>query len=164
MGELGAALADADDEHALAHFVGGLTGGAHEGVKALEQWGDVGREDAAGVEVGEQVLHGEQGVDLLVGEPHAGQFDLCTDGLGGVDPVARQFAVPYDRGVHVVAQEGQITLERGGRDFERAEQGLAAHGSPFGKQAADAGEAVGLAHAQARRARAPSLSDAEKCA
>lgn len=71
-----AALADADDQHPAADLFGGVVGGAEQAVEPLGEGLDVGRQQPARVEVGEEVLHREESVDFLVGEPHAGEFGL----------------------------------------------------------------------------------------
>jgi hypothetical protein len=60
MRELELAAAQADDQHAAADFVGGVFRRAEQAVEARDQRLDVRRQDAAGIEVGEQVLHGQQ--------------------------------------------------------------------------------------------------------
>jgi hypothetical protein len=142
VGELHRALADAVDQHALADLVGGVFGRAEQLVEARDERFDVRCEDAAGVEVGEEVLHREQRVDLLVGEPQAGQLKLGPARLGRVEAVAAEIAVGHDRHVHRVAQAGDVALEGGWRCFERFEEGTAAYHPPFGEELADADTAT----------------------
>lgn len=146
MGELHAAFADADDQYPLADFFGGVVGRAKQSVQALDQRGDMGGKNSPRIEIGEQVLHGEQGVDLLVGEPHAGQLYLRAGGLAGVDLVAVEFSVPGDRGVEVAAQEFEVTFEGGRRNLKILQQRLTADAAAAREQGADTGNAIGLAH------------------
>ena len=74
--QLHVARADTDDAHALAHFFHGVVGGAEQAVEPRHQRLNVRPEQAALVERGKQVLHGEQGVNFRSVEPQAGQFEL----------------------------------------------------------------------------------------
>jgi hypothetical protein len=79
--QLEAAGANGLDADAACDF-GGRGVGAAEMCLAAEQRLDVGAEQAAAVQVGEQVLHGEQGVDFFGAEPQAGQFELGAEVVG----------------------------------------------------------------------------------
>ena len=66
--------------------------------EAREQQLDVRAEQAAGIEVGQEVLHRQQRMDFLCGEPQAGKFELVTDLLRLlVVTVAAEEAVVDDR-------------------------------------------------------------------
>jgi hypothetical protein len=62
---------------------------AEQAVEARDQRLDVRRQDAAGIEVGQQVLHGQQRMDFARVEPQAGQLVLRAGlGVRGVEAVA----------------------------------------------------------------------------
>ena len=85
----------------------------------VEQRPDVGAEQAAAVEVGEQVLHGQQGVDFFGAEPQAGQFELGAEVVaGGVEAVAALFAVEDHRRAEGVAHVAEVAGEGGAGDAE----------------------------------------------
>jgi len=56
MRELELAFAQAHDQDAAADFLGGVLGAAEQAVEAGDQRLDVGRQNAAGIEVDEQML------------------------------------------------------------------------------------------------------------
>jgi hypothetical protein len=60
-----AALCQLDDAHTLAQLGGlGIAFWPQQGVQAFHQRGDVGGQNAACVQPGQQLLHGQQGVDF----------------------------------------------------------------------------------------------------
>jgi hypothetical protein len=79
-------------------------------------------QQAAGIQVGEQMLHGHQGVDFGGRKPEARQFVLRAD--VGLSLAAAQvaitacFAVPDDRCVEAVAQVFQVAFQGRARDFQ----------------------------------------------
>lgn len=75
-------------------------------------------QQAAGVKVGEQMLHGQQGMDFLGGEPQAGQFVLRSDRERLAVDITARFTVPNDGCVEAIAQVFQIALQRRPRDFQ----------------------------------------------
>ena len=116
--------------HTTGH-VGRHRGAAAQGLgQALAQRFDVRAQQAAGVQVGQQVLHGQQRVDFFGTEPQAGQFVLRTHQLlAGVQQIATALAAEGHRHVHLVAQQGDVALERGRRDLQLGPQ-------PLGREAA----------------------------
>ena len=104
MFDLHLALALSDDEDALSDFLGGIVGGAKQRVEAGHQRLDVGRENAAWVDVGQQMLHGQQGMHFGRVEPQARKLVLSADvGRNLVEAVAAGIPVPDDRCVEAVA-------------------------------------------------------------
>lgn len=68
-------------------------------------------ERATGVEIRQEVLHGQQRMDFLSGEPQTGQFILWADTLAGLfESVAAQFAVEDQWCIQSVAHVGDIAL------------------------------------------------------
>lgn len=109
-------LARPDGLHAdAAHdFGAGVGAHAEQLVQPFYQRRDVRPEQATRIQVGQQVLHRQQGVNLLGREPEPGQFVLRAGGGGlPVEPPAAALAVEHDRCVHAVAQVRQVALERG---------------------------------------------------
>ena len=105
-------------------------------------------EQAAGVEVGEQVLHGEQRVDLLRREPQPGQFVLRTDALTfPLEAIAAEVAIEHDGRVQPVLHVGEVALQRRPRHAELFLQFGARHGRAAGEQLVDAVDALHGAHA-----------------
>ena len=136
-----------EDADALGYLSGRIVGGVDERGQTGEQGLDVRAEQAAGVEVGEQVLHGEQGVDFFGREPEAGQFVRAGGGLREVlEAVAARHAVMDDRCVESVAQVGEVTSERCARDFECVQQVVEADDAAVVEQLVDSVGAFQLAH------------------
>ena len=80
--------------------------------QAGEQGLDLRAEQAAGVEVREEVLHGQQGMDFLGGEPQARQLVLRADPLTGLlEAIAAQVAVEDQRCVQAVAHVGDVAFQ-----------------------------------------------------
>ena len=108
----------------------------------------------AGLEILEQLLHGEQRVDLLRAEPQPGQ--LLQLRLR-IEAVAVVLAIPDDRDVQPRAQVLQIALEGGGGDFELVANAACAHHLVTMNELLNLIEALGAIHAQncnsSRRAR-----------
>ena len=114
MVEMEFAGADGLDADAALHFLNGVVGGAKQAGEAGEQGLDLRSEQAAGIEVGEQMLHGEQGMDFLGGEPQAWQLILWADPLPGLlEAVAAQVAVEDEGSVQAIPHVGDVALERG---------------------------------------------------
>ena len=112
----------ADAAHLLGAGVGADT---EQLVQPLDQRRDVRAEQAARIKVGQQMLHGQQGVDLFGCEPEPRQFVLRADGRGlPVKPPASPFAVEYNRCVHAVAQVRDVALDGGRRGAEFFNQEL----------------------------------------
>ena len=111
--------AGAHAEHADAarDVVGGVLARFEQLLEALAQRGDQLRQHA-GLQVGDQLVHGEQRAQLLGVEPQARQLperavlDLVVEAVGLL------LAVVEDRGVEAVAQVVEVALERGAGDFE----------------------------------------------
>jgi hypothetical protein len=120
------ALAEADDQHAAADFLGGVFGAAEQAVEARDQRLDVRREDAAGVEVGQQVLHGQERMDFARVEPQAGQFVLrAAVRVRGVEAVAAAsstMAIPDNGRIEPVAHVFEVALQGGARDFQHGHE------------------------------------------
>ena len=118
LGEIHFSRRHGEDAHPPAHFLGRVVGRAHEAVQAGHQGLHVGTEQAALIEAGEQMLHGQQGVDFPGVEPETGQFELPAGvrvagrGSSGI-AVAACRTVPDDGGIEAVAQIQQVALERG---------------------------------------------------
>jgi hypothetical protein len=74
--KLEAACANGLDADAAGNFGGRVVGGAENVAETGEQGPDVWAEQTAGIQVRQQVLHGEQGVDFFGGEPQAGELEL----------------------------------------------------------------------------------------
>ena len=105
------------------------------------------REQAAGVQVRQQLLHREQRVDLVGVEPQAGQFVLRAGKLrSSVEPPAVALAVEYQRGIHAVAQVRQVALQRGGRDTQLNQQRCLVQAVASVELALQAVKPFGLAH------------------
>ena len=105
------------------------------------------RKDAARVQVGEQVLHGEQGMDFRRGEPQARQFVLASKlGLLCVEPVTAGKAVEDNRGVQPVAHVLQIPPQGGTRDLQCIRQLREGDQLAVRDHLVDFVEAFGLVH------------------
>jgi hypothetical protein len=118
----------ADDAHPLHHLArfGGV--GAEHGVELVLHRLQMTAEHAVGVQPGDQLVHRQQGVDLGLAEPDAGQLmrhtarrGLCREAVDVVPTVVD------DRRVEPVAQVLKIALERRGRHFQRLAKRLEAH-------------------------------------
>ena len=97
--------------------------------------------------VGEQVLHGEQGVDFRGVEPQAGQFELAAGrAVAFIVAVAAGVAVPGDGRVEAIAQVFEVALDGGGRDFQRFDEDLKRDDAAFGDELVDFVEAFGAIH------------------
>ena len=112
MVEMELAGADRLDADAALHFLDRVVGGAEQAGEAGEQGLDLRAEQAAGVEVREEVLHGQQGMDFLGGEPQARQLVLRADPLTGLlEAIATQIAVEDQRRVQAVAHVGDVAFQ-----------------------------------------------------
>jgi len=96
------------------------------GWSALPSTGETGKqgpdlrpEQAAGREVRQEMMHGQQHMDFLGAETQAGQLILRADPLSGLlEVVAAQAAVEADRRVEPVAHVVEVALELGPREAE----------------------------------------------
>ena len=112
--------------------------------QALEQRLHV-RPQQAGLEILEQLLHGEQRVDLLRAEPQAGQLLHLRLRIEAVTVV---LAIPDDGDVQPRAQILQIALEGGGGDFQLVANAACAHHLVAMNELLNLVEALGAIHAQ----------------
>ena len=105
-------------------------------------------ENAFGIDFAEELVGGQQGVELAFAEPQARQFvPIATAVLAfPAQGVAPQEAVVFDGGTEAVAQVGQVALERGPGDLQLIHHVLEADVSAQADQALDAVEAFGVAH------------------
>ena len=146
-----AARGRADDAHPLPDFLGGVVGRAQQTVQSGHQRLDVGRQQSALVEVGHQVLHGQQGMDFRGVEPQARQFELAAGVRGAaLVAVAARLAVPDQRAVEAVAQVLDVALERGRRHFQCILQFGEGHQLALADQLVDLVEAFGAVHSGLR--------------
>lgn len=152
MRQFEATLADTRHQHAATDFLGRIGRAAEQRVQTRHQRLDVRRQDAAGVEVGEQMLHGQQRMDLRRREPQAGQF------IGFADPpailgeaVTAGQAVVDDGRIEPVAHIDEIAPQGGARDLQRRLQRAEGHRRPLAEQLVDAAEPFGLVHPTAVR-------------
>ena len=74
------------------------------------QWRDV-LSKQAWLQAGEQVVHGQQGMDLGGAEPQAGQIEYRLSALIVV-AIAALGRIPLNRGVHAVPQVVEVALDR----------------------------------------------------
>ena len=74
--EVELAGADCLDADTALYFLDRIIGGAEQAGEAGEQWLDLRAEQAAGVKVRQEMLHSQQSVDFLGGEPQARQLVL----------------------------------------------------------------------------------------
>ena len=120
------ARTDRLDADAALHLLGRVVGAAEQAGEPGEQGPDLRPEQAAGVEVREEMMHGQQRMDFLGAEPQPGQLIVRADPLSGLlEAVAAQVAVEADRRVQAVAHVGEVALERGPGDAETFQQLLA---------------------------------------
>ena len=146
------ARADGLDADAAVHLLGGVVGGAEQPREAREQRLDLRPQQPAGVEVGEQVLHGEQRVDLLGGEPEAREFVLGADALAlHLDAVAAQRPVEDDWSVEAILEVIEIPLAGGPRDTEPLLQLVAGDEAAASQDLVDLLDAFECAHGEFRR-------------
>ncbi len=82
----------------------------------------MGTDDAALIEVFEELLHGDQSKDLLLGEPEAGQGEFGFAGRRLLVAVAAEFRIVDDGRVESVAHVFEIALEGGEGDFENGQE------------------------------------------
>jgi len=107
------------DADAALHLLGRIVGAAEQAGETGKQGLDLRPEQAAGVEVRQEMMHGQQGMDFLGAEPQAGQLIVRADPLSGLfEAIAAEVAVEPDRRVQAVAHVGQVALERGPGDGE----------------------------------------------
>lgn len=78
----------------------------------------MGPDDAALVEVFQELLHSDQSEDLLLGEPKTGQGEFGFAGRRLLVSVPAEFRVVDDGRVESVAHIFEIALEGGEGDFE----------------------------------------------
>ncbi len=82
----------------------------------------MGPDDAALIEIFQELLHGDQSKDLLLGEPKAGQGELGFAGRRLLVAVAAEFRVVDDGRVESVAHVLEIAFEGGEGDFENGKK------------------------------------------
>jgi hypothetical protein len=140
------ALGRGDDLHPLVHLVDRAVVGAEQRGQPGLQRPDVRAEQPAGVQVRQQVLHGDQGVDLRSVEPQPGQFVLATAALRLGVAVAAGLAVPDDRRVQPVAQVFQVALDRGPGHLQLLQEVAESHQPALAEQLVDLVEALGAVH------------------
>lgn len=140
--------ADGQDADALDDFFGRIVRGTDQRRQAREQRLDVRPEQSAGIEVGQQVLHGQQGVDFLGREPQTEQFVLPSQLFGGgVEAIAAGVAVMDDRCVQPVAEINEVAFQGGPGDFQFVHQRLKGHHAPVVEHLVELVEAFRLVHA-----------------
>ena len=145
--EMEFAGADGLDADAALHFLNRVVGGAEQAGEAGEQGLDLRSEQAAGVEVREEVLHGQQGMDFLGGEPQSRQLILRADPLPGLlEAVAAQVSVEDQGRIQAVPHVGDIALERGPGNTEAFLQFLAGYEVPCAENLIDLVDALHAAH------------------
>jgi hypothetical protein len=147
--ELEAARAHGLDADAPGDFGGRVVGAAENAPEPVEQRPDVGAEQAAAVQVGEQVLHCQQGVDFFGAEPQAGQFKLGAEVVvGAFEPVAALFAVEDHRCAEGVAHVADVAGEGGAGDAEFVLQIEGGNGAAVAEQTDEVVQPVGGDQAQ----------------
>ncbi len=134
---------DLDAPHQLARF-GGVV--ADQPLQPLEHGLQVARQHAVVVQPGEQLVHGQQRVDLVLAEPHARQLVAGARRRALVEAVAVVEGVVDDGRVQPVAQVLQVALERGRRDGQLLAQRREAHAAAAAQQHLDLVEAFGAVH------------------
>ena len=107
--------------------------------------GDV-RPEQARLNVLEQVLHHQQGVDFRGIEPEAGQLELRRVSCRRREVVAAGVAIEDDGRVHPVAQVLEIALDRRAGNAERFLDLLEGGEPVFVQQLLDLVEALGTVH------------------
>ncbi len=144
MFEAETAGADGLDADPAGDLGAGIVGTAQKATEAAEKRLDVRTEQAAAVQVGEQVLHRQEGVDFFRAEPQARQFELGTEiVVVGFEAVAALIAVEDHRGAEGVAQVADIAGQRGAGDTQIVLQVVGGDGVPVAEQAAELVKAVG---------------------
>src|SRR5574337_345676 len=75
---------------------------------------------AALIEALDELVHGQEGVELALAEPHTGKLvgNLPLISWVGLKLVSVVEAVVHDRRIHAAAQVLQVTLQRGPRYFD----------------------------------------------
>src|SRR5690606_18222384 len=105
-------------------------------------------EQAAGVEILQHAMHGEQREDLLVVEPEARQLVLRPDARL-LEPIATGLPVEHDRGMQPVAHVVDVPRQSRPRHLERGHQVLAGDRSALAHELVDTVVALGLVHSRA---------------
>jgi hypothetical protein len=83
----------------------------------------VGGQNAASVQPGQQLLHGQQGVNFGGREPQAGQFvRVKVRRVGGCELVATKVAAVDDGVVQAFTKVLQVALEGGARHLQLGQQ------------------------------------------
>jgi hypothetical protein len=103
------AFAGADDADAPGHILGAQAMLVHQLGQSRLQRPQLGAKQA-GLKLFQQLLNGDQGQDFTLAEPQAGQFFI---GVVQVQRVAAKFVVERDGHMQLVAQFGNVALERG---------------------------------------------------
>ena len=87
------------------------------------------REHAPFVQSLDELMHGQQGMNFSLAEPHTGQLmlRLCAITRLGLQLVASLKRVPHDGRIHAVSQILQVSLQGGQRDTQFSEQGITVH-------------------------------------
>jgi hypothetical protein len=135
-----------DDVHALHQLGGGHVAGAEHGVQPVQQRLQVAAEHALGLQAPDQLVHGQQRVDLPVAEPQAGQL---AGALAAVvaETVGVVQAVVDDRRIQPLAQVLQVALQRRAGHLQLGAQGLETDAPAVADQQLDLVEAFGAVHA-----------------
>jgi len=103
----------AEHAHALLHLGGGIVGAAEQLLQPRHEGLQVGAEEPAAVESGDELLHGEQGMDLGIVEPQAGELGLHRRlAASAIQTVAAQLAVEDDGHAQAIAHELDVAVQR----------------------------------------------------
>ena len=136
------------DAHAARDVGGRVLPGFEQLVQPLSQRADLFGQHA-GLEIGDQAVHGEQCTQLVGAEPEPGQLPERAVGHLVIEAVGFLVAVEGDRRVEAVAQVFEVALEGGARDLERVQELLGADVAPRLQQLLDAVEAFQAFHGEA---------------
>src|SRR5581483_10780275 len=112
------------------------------GAQPREQRFDV-RAEQPGLEVAQQLLHGEQRIDLLRTEPQAGKL---LHPRARIVAITACLAIPNDRDVESRAQILQVALERRGGDLQLVKKSARRNDLVPGDQLLNSVEAFGTVH------------------
>ena len=105
------------DANATLHLLGRIVGAAEQAGETGKQGPDLRPEQAAGVELRPEMMHGQQRMDFLGAEPQAEQLIVRAEPLSGLlEVVAAHVAVEADQRVQPVTNVDEVALQRGPGD------------------------------------------------